>query len=181
MNIENLQQISAQQTRVVIFNVHTTISKLITFVVNYLQKDIDIVTAGVENIEGNDFIIIEENQEQAIQVLKPTILFVGTQNTAFNYVDLFSTITPGGIAIYPEYIAEADRAVLQTSNFFRKISYQQPEISHSEAQLSLVTEMGNIPTSFSEKFELQEILGAQHFCQHIGIMEDEFYEALIAF
>ena len=54
MNIENLQQISAQQTRVVIFNVHTTISKLITFVVNYLQKDIDIVTAGVENIEGKE-------------------------------------------------------------------------------------------------------------------------------
>ena len=181
MNIENLQQISSNQTRVVLYNVQNTISKLIGFVVEYLQKDIDMITLNNEQIHGNDFIIIEENELQNIQLLKPTILFAGTQNTAVNYVDLFSTITPGGIAIYPEFVADADKAVLQTSNFYRKISYQKPTLEKSTNAFSLITEMGNIPTTISDESILDEIIGAQHFCQHIGIMEDEFYEALIAF
>ncbi len=181
MTTTELHQITENKTRVLLFGINPTISKLILFTINYLQKDIDYAVENESSINGNELFLYESTDLNITNDLPPTVAFIGSDVLAQDYTNILTKITGGGILVYPEFNADLDKNVLQTTNFFRKIPFNKPELEKSGEKLALKTDMGNIPLSFKDENILQDILGAQHLCQHIGIMEDEFYEALIAF
>lgn len=181
MTTEELQKITEDRTKVLLFGVHPTISELIVFVINYLQKDIDYFIDAQESDNGNEFFLYQSIDSTIATFLPPTVAFLGSSHVISDYTSILNQITPGGILVYPEFNTDLDLSVLQTTNFFRKIAFNKAEIIKNSNKLSLRSDMGEIPLSINDESAAQDLLGAQHLCQHIGIMEDEFYEALIAF
>jgi UDP-N-acetylmuramate: L-alanyl-gamma-D-glutamyl-meso-diaminopimelate ligase len=68
-----------------------------------------------------------------------------------------------------------------STNFFRKIPYKTPDYKISDGKVFLKTNMGEIPLSVFGKYNLLNLEGARFICQQLGIMEEEFYEAIMSF
>jgi len=208
---EFLYEQSKQKTRVVIGGSHgkTTITSMILHVLNFNKKDIDYMVGAqlegfdcmVKITEDNDFMILE-GDEYLSSTLDPRSKFLLYQpnialisgiawdhinvfKTFDDYVDQFrkfvASITPGGVLVYNEEDAEVVKVVESAENYFRKIPYKTPDYEIVDDTVYLKTEMGYIPLSIFGAHNLLNLEGARHICQQLGIMEEEFYEAIMSF
>ena len=102
-----------------------------------------------------------------------------------NYVDQFSifvdTMVKGGMMVYNEEDEVVKRVVEETKNQIKKYPYKTPEYTIENGATILDTIEGEIPLEIFGKHNLQNLEGARSICFHLGIGEEEFYEAIADF
>ena len=208
---EFLYEQSINKTRVVIGGSHgkTTITSMILHVLNYHEKEVDyMVGAQLEGFETmvhlteeNDFIILEGDEylsspidmRPKFHLYKPNIALlsgiawdhINVFPTFENYTDQFRIFTdlmvPGGSMVYNEEDAVVKEVVEASVNQIKKYAYQTPNHFIENGVTYLETTEGDLPLEIFGKHNLQNLAGAKWICQHMGIDEDDFYEAIESF
>ncbi|MCT2561137.1 UDP-N-acetylmuramate--L-alanine ligase [Chryseobacterium herbae] len=208
---EFLYEQSKNKTRVVIAGSHgkTTITSMILHVLNFHQKDVDfMVGAQLEGFDcmvkltpDNDFMVLEGDEylsspidlRSKFLLYQPNIALMS--GIAWDHINVFKTfddyieqfrkfvasITAGGVLVYNEEDAEVVKVVEAAENYFRKIPYKTPEYEISNGKVYLKTEMGDVPLSVFGAHNLLNMEGARHICRQLGIMDEDFYEAIMSF
>lgn len=208
---EFLYEQSKNKTRVVIGGSHgkTTITSMILHVLQYHNKEVDyMVGAQLEGFDTmvhltqeNDFIILEGDEylsspidrRPKFHLYQPNIALlsgiawdhINVFPTYDNYVEQFSVfvdgIVKGGILVYNEEDKELRNIVENTSNTIRKHPYQTPAYKVDKGVTYLETPEGDMPIGVFGEHNLNNIAGAKWICQHVGVDEDDFYEAIASF
>jgi len=208
---EFLYEQSKDKTRVVIGGSHgkTTITSMILHVMHYHDRDVDYMVGAqlegfdvmVKLTEGNDFIVLEGDEylsspidrRPKFHLYKPNIALlsgvawdhINVFPTYDNYVEQFSifvdSIVNGGSINYNEEDTEVKRVVEASENTIRKLPYHTPEYTVENGVTLLETPEGPLPIEVFGKHNLNNLAGAKWICQHMGIDEDDFYEAISTF
>jgi len=208
---EFLYEQSKHKTRVVIGGSHgkTTITSMILHVMHYHDRDVDYMVGAqlegfdvmVKLTEDNDFIVLEGDEylsspidrRPKFHLYKPNIALlsgiawdhINVFPTFENYVEQFriflDSIVNGGSISYNEEDLEVKRIVEASANAIRKLPYQTPTYNVENGQTLLETPEGDLPIEVFGKHNLNNLSGAKWICQHMGIDEDDFYEAISTF
>ena len=208
---EFLYEQSKNKTRVVIGGSHgkTTITSMILHVLHYHDKDVDyMVGAQLEGFdtmvrltEENDFMILEGDEylsspidrRPKFHLYQPNIALVSgiawdhinVFPTYENYVDQFrifmNSIINGGALVYNEEDAEVKQLAEAIEIPIRKFPYTTPIYSIEDGSTLLDTPEGEMPIEVFGAHNLSNLAGAKWICQHMGVDEDDFYEAVASF
>ncbi len=208
---EFLYEQSKDKTRVVIGGSHgkTSITSMILHVLHYHERAVDyMVGAQLEGFDtmvhltpDNEFIILEGDEylsspidrRPKFHLYKPNIALlsgiawdhINVFPTFENYVEQFSiftdSLTNGGIMVYNQEDKEVKRVVEDSVNAIKKYPYQTPEYTIENGTTFLDTSDGKLPLEIFGKHNLQNLAGAKWICQHVGVDEDDFYEAIATF
>jgi len=208
---EFLYEQSKHKTRVVIGGSHgkTTITSMILHVMHYHDRDVDFMVGAqlegfdvmVKLTEDNDFIVLEGDEylsspidrRPKFHLYKPNIALlsgiawdhINVFPTYENYVEQFKifidSIVRGGSINYNEEDEEVKRVVLESENQIRKLPYNTPEYTVEDGVTLLETQDGPMPIEVFGAHNLNNLAGAKWICQHMGIDEDDFYEAISTF
>ncbi|MBP93120.1 MAG: peptidoglycan synthetase [Flavobacteriaceae bacterium] len=208
---EFLYEQSKNKTRVVIGGSHgkTTITSMILHVMHYHDRDVDYMVGAqlegfdvmVKLTEDNDFIVLEGDEylsspidkRPKFHLYKPNIALlsgiawdhINVFPTYDNYVEQFKifvdSIVRGGSMTYNAEDAEVARVVEASENTIRKLPYYTPEYTVEHGETLLETPEGPLPIEIFGKHNLNNLAGAKWICQHMGIDEDDFYEAIATF
>ncbi|MCK5400156.1 MAG: peptidoglycan synthetase, partial [Flavobacteriaceae bacterium] len=105
--------------------------------------------------------------------------------TYINYLEQFEifvdSIVKGGSITYNEEDEDLKRIVEASENTIRKLPYHTPEYKVANGETLLETPEGSLPIEVFGKHNLNNLAGAKWICQHMGIDEDDFYEAIASF
>ena len=96
-------------------------------------------------------------------------------------LSLANCLTHGGIMVYNEEDDEVKKVVEESSNAIKKYPYRTPEYTIENGTTFLDTSDGKLPLEIFGKHNLQNLAGAKWICQHMGVDEDDFYEAIASF
>jgi UDP-N-acetylmuramate: L-alanyl-gamma-D-glutamyl-meso-diaminopimelate ligase len=208
---EFLFEQSKNKTRVVIGGSHgkTTITSMILHVMHYHNKDVDFMVGAqldgfevmVKLTDYNDFIVLEGDEDLSspidrrpkFHLYKPNIALlsgiawdhINVFPTYENYVEQFSifvdSIVRGGSINYNAEDPEVKRVVEVSENQIRKIPYYTPDYTVENGETLLETPDGPMPIEIFGAHNLNNLAGAKWICQHMGVDEDDFYEAISSF
>ena len=208
---EFLYEQSKDKTRVVIGGSHgkTTITSMVLHVLNYHEMDVDYMVGAqldgfdtmVHLTSENEFIVLEGDEylsspidlRPKFHLYKPNIALlsgiawdhINVFPTFDNYVEQFSIFTNslvnGGIMVYNVEDELVKKVVEESENPIKKYPYKTPDYKIKNGTTFIETPDGEMPLEFFGKHNLQNMAGAKWICQHMGIGEDEFYEAISSF
>lgn len=208
---EFLFEQSKDKTRVVIGGSHgkTTITSMILHVLNYHEREVDyMVGAQLDGFETmvhltteNEFIVLEGDEylsspidrRPKFHLYKPNIALlsgiawdhINVFPTFENYKEQFSiftdSLTNGGSMVYNEEDENVVAVVENSTNHIKKYPYRTPDHFIDNGITYLETTSGDLPLEIFGKHNLQNLAGAKWICQHMGIDEDDFYEAIASF
>ncbi len=208
---EFLYEQSKHKTRVVIGGSHgkTTITSMILHVMHYHDKEVDFMVGAqlegfdvmVKLTEANEFIVLEGDEylsspidrRPKFHLYKPNIALlsgiawdhINVFPTYKNYVEQFKifvdSIVQGGSINYNEEDAEVVHIVESSQNPIRKIGYHTPDYTVKNGETFLETPEGPMPIEIFGKHNLNNLAGAKWICQHMGVDEADFYEAIASF
>ncbi len=208
---EFLYEQSKDKTRVVIGGSHgkTTITSMILHVLNYHEIEVDyMVGAQLEGFETmvhltseNEFIVLEGDEylsspidmRPKFHLYKPNIALISgiawdhinVFPTFENYIEQFliftNSLTNGGIMVYNTEDEEVKQIVENAVCPIKKYPYKTPDFKIKKGITLIDTPLGEIALEFFGKHNLQNMAGAKWICQHMGVGEDEFYEAISSF
>ncbi|WP_334055688.1 UDP-N-acetylmuramate--L-alanine ligase [Polaribacter sp. P097] len=208
---EFLYEQSKDKTRVVIGGSHgkTTITSMILHVLNYHDREVDYMVGaqldGFETMvhltEENDFIVLEGDEylsspidmRPKFHLYKPNIALlsgiawdhINVFPTFENYKEQFKIFTDsminGGSMVYNSEDENVAEIVESSENHIKKYPYETPSHFIDNGITYLETEEGDLPLEIFGKHNLQNLAGAKWICQHMGIDEDDFYEAIASF
>jgi len=208
---EFLYEQSKNKTRVVIGGSHgkTTITSMILHVLHYHDREIDFMVGaqldGFETMvhltEENDFILLEGDEylssaidrRPKFHLYKPNIALLS--GISWDHINVFPTyeiyleqfkifvdsIVSGGIIVYNQEDAELVSIADETQNQIRKHPYYTPDYRIENGTTILDTPEGDMPIEVFGAHNLNNLAGAKWICQHMGIDEDDFYEAVATF
>lgn len=202
---------SKNKTRVVIGGSHgkTSITSMILHVMNYHNREIDyMVGATLEGLDNpvhltqeNDFIVIEGDEylssaidrRPKFHLYQPNIALlsgiawdhINVFPTYQNYVEQFkifiNSIVNGGILVYNEEDQTVKELAETTENPIRKHPYYTPDYHTEDNTTILDAPEGELPLEIFGKHNMNNLAGSKWICQHMGIDEDDFYEAIATF
>ncbi|HET8735190.1 MAG TPA: Mur ligase family protein [Pricia sp.] len=208
---EFLYEQSKNKTRVVIGGSHgkTTITSMILHVLHYHDRKVDyMVGAQLEGFdrmvhltEENDFMVLEGDEylsspidrRPKFHLYRPNIALlsgiawdhINVFPTFENYVEQFrifvDSIVKGGSITYNEEDPEVKKVVEASENTIRKLPYSTPEYQVGDGRTLLQTPEGPMPIEVFGRHNLSNLAGAKWICQHIGVDEADFYEAIATF
>ncbi|PCE64553.1 UDP-N-acetylmuramate--L-alanine ligase [Sediminicola luteus] len=208
---EYLYEQSKDKTRVVIGGSHgkTTITAMILHVLDYCGMDVDyMVGAQLEGFDtmvkltsDNDFIVLEGDEylsspidrRPKFHLYRPNIALISgiawdhinVFPTFENYVEQFSIFTDsivrGGSVTYFEGDPEVKKVVESSENQIRKFPYTSLSHTIENGKTYLETEEGPVPLDVFGQHNLSNMAGAKWICQHMGVDELDFYEAISSF
>ncbi|CAM1352509.1 UDP-N-acetylmuramate--L-alanine ligase [Tenacibaculum insulae] len=208
---EFLYEQSKDKTRVVIGGSHgkTTITSMILHVLNYHDREVDYMVGAqldgfdtmVHLTEENEFIVLEGDEylsspidmRPKFHLYKPSIALlsgiawdhINVFPTFENYVDQFKiftdSLTNGGIMVYNEEDVVLKEVIESSNHPIKKYPYKTPNYFIDNGTTFLDTPDGDLPLEIFGDHNLQNLAGAKWICQHMGIDEDDFYEAIASF
>lgn len=208
---EFLYEHSKNKTRVVIGGSHgkTTITSMILHVLKYHQVEVDfMVGAQLEGFDRmvhltseNEIIVLEGDEYLSSPIdLRPKFHLyranialisgiawdhINVFPTYSNYVGQFSTfldtMVKGGTIVYNQEDPEVKRVVDESANQVKKYPYGTPNFRIENGMTLLETSEGEIPLEVFGQHNLQNLEGARAICFHLGVGEEEFYEAIADF
>jgi UDP-N-acetylmuramate: L-alanyl-gamma-D-glutamyl-meso-diaminopimelate ligase len=208
---EFLYEQSKNKTRVVIGGSHgkTTITSMILHVLHYYDLKVDyMVGAQLEGFdtmvhltEENEFVILEGDEylsspidrRPKFHLYKPNIALLS--GIAWDHINVFPTfenyleqfeiftdsITNGGIMVYNEEDEEVKNIIEKSLHPIKKYSYSTPDHTIENGVTYIDTPDGALPLEIFGKHNLQNLAGAKWICQHVGVDQDDFYEAIASF
>ncbi|MDW5287788.1 UDP-N-acetylmuramate--L-alanine ligase [Formosa sp. PL04] len=208
---EFLYEQSKDKTRVVIGGSHgkTTITSMILHVMDYHDRDVDYMVGAqlegfdvmVKLTDDNDFIVLEGDEylsspidrRPKFHLYKPNIALLS--GIAWDHINVFPTyenyeeqfkifvdsIVRGGSITYNEEDEAVKRVVEASVNTIRKLPYTTAEYTVENGETLLETPEGPLPIEVFGAHNLNNLAGAKWICQHMGIDEDDFYEAISTF
>ena len=208
---EFIYEQSKEKTRVVIGGSHgkTTITAMILHVLDYHGRSCDYMVGAqlegfdvmVQLSDDNDFIVLEGDEYLSSPLdlrpkfhhYKPNIALIS--GIAWDHINVFPTyekykaqfsifvdsIINGGSISYNEEDSEVRQLVEYSENPIRKFPYKTPEHTIESGVTYLETDEGPIPLEFFGAHNLNNMAGAKWICQHMGIDEIDFYEAIRSF
>jgi UDP-N-acetylmuramate: L-alanyl-gamma-D-glutamyl-meso-diaminopimelate ligase len=208
---EFLYEQSKDKTRVVIGGSHgkTTITAMILHVLNYHDISVDYMVGAqldgfdtmVHLTKENEFIVLEGDEylsspidmRPKFHLYKPNIALLS--GIAWDHINVFPTyedyvsqfsifidsITDGGIIVYNQEDNEVKRVVEQSEHTIKRYPYSTPKYRIENGSTILDTFQGDLPLEIFGKHNLQNLAGAKWICQHMGIGDDEYYEAIASF
>lgn len=208
---EYLYEQSKEKSRVVIGGSHgkTTITSMVLHVLHYFDREEDYMVGAqldgfdvmVRLTEDSDFMIME-GDEYLSSTLDPRPKFLLYQpnvallsGIAWDHINVFPTfedyvhqfelftesLTNGGILIYNQEDFEVVKVAQKSLKPTRKIPYKTPEHFIEDGVTYLETPEGPIPLEIFGKHNLSNLEGARLICNQLGVMDDEFYEAIQSF
>ena len=208
---EFLYEQSKDKTRVVIGGSHgkTTITSMILHVLAYHDREVDyMVGAQLEGFETmvhltkeNEFMVLEGDEylsspidrRPKFHLYKPNIALlsgiawdhINVFPTFEGYVDQFriftDSLTNGGIMVYNEEDITVKEVVESSTHPIKKYPYSTPTYEIEDGITAIDTPDGMMPLEIFGDHNLQNLAGAKWICQHMGIDEDDFYEAIASF
>ncbi|MGB6083752.1 UDP-N-acetylmuramate--L-alanine ligase [Moheibacter sp.] len=208
---EYLYEQSKDKTRVVIAGSHgkTSITSMILHVLHYHGKEVDYMVGAqlegfdvmVKLTEENDFMVMEGDEylssaldrRPKILLYQPNIALIS--GIAWDHVNVFPTfenyihqfelfvdsITPGGALIYNSEDETLLRVVEENQKALKKFPYSTPDFNIDNGVTYLSTEEGPIPLEIFGQHNLNNLEGARLICNQLGVMDDDFYEAIQTF
>lgn len=179
---QELYQQTKHATRVVISGnaKKNALTKMVLHVMDYYDKTVDYVIKDSKQIAHNEFIVIEASNQP--ELLVPNIaLLSNTLLSDFETVKFLNAITNGGILVYNEEDEVLSKLVEACSNTIKKYPYKKPDVTVENGIFYLDTNEGKLPLEIADQHTLDHILGVKWICQHMGIDEDDFYEAVGTF
>ena len=208
---EFLYEQSKDKTRVVIGGSHgkTTITSMILHVLAYHDREVDyMVGAQLEGFETmvhltqeNEFMVLEGDEylsspidrRPKFHLYKPNIALLS--GIAWDHINVFPTfegyieqfriftdsLTNGGIMVYNEEDAIVKEVVESSTHPIKKYPYSTPSYEIEDGITAIDTPDGMMPLEIFGDHNLQNLAGAKWICQHMGIDEDDFYEAIASF
>lgn len=208
---EFLYEQSKDKTRVVIAGSHgkTSITSMILHVLDFHQKEVDYMVGAqlegfdvmVKLTEENDFMVMEGDEylssaldrRPKILLYQPNIALIS--GIAWDHVNVFPTfenyvhqfelfvdsLVAGGALIYNEEDEHLVKIVEKTENAIKKFPYRIPPHFIEEGVTYLDTFDGPIPLEIFGRHNLSNLEGARLICNQLGVMDDEFYEAIQSF
>lgn len=208
---EYLYEQSKEKTRVVIAGSHgkTSITSMALHVLDFHQKDVDFMVGAqlegfevmVKLTETNDFMLMEGDEylssaldrRPKILLYQPNIALISgiawdhinVFPTFENYVHQFElfveTITDGGALIYNSEDEEVVKIIESSQKALKKFPYQTPEHFIDDGITYLQTPEGPLPLEIFGKHNLNNLEGARLVCNQLGVMDEDFYEAIQSF
>ena len=208
---EFLYEQAKDKTRVVIGGSHgkTTITSMILHVLAYNEIEVDyMVGAQLEGFETmvhltkeNEFMVLEGDEylsspidrRPKFHLYKPNIALlsgiawdhINVFPTFEGYVDQFriftDSLTNGGIMVYNEEDATVKEVVESSTHPIKKYPYSTPTYEIEEGITAIDTPDGMMPLEIFGDHNLQNLAGAKWICQHMGVDEEDFYEAIASF
>ncbi|MDC0870949.1 Mur ligase family protein [Flavobacteriaceae bacterium] len=208
---EFLYEQSKDKTRVVIGGSHgkTTITSMILHVLDYNDMEVDyMVGAQLEGFETmvhltkeNEFMVLEGDEylsspidrRPKFHLYKPNIALLS--GIAWDHINVFPTfegyvnqfriftdsLTDGGIMVYNEEDAILKEVVESSNHSIKKYEYSTPVYQIDDGVTYIDTPDGLMPIEIFGDHNLQNLAGAKWVCQHMGIDEEDFYEAIASF
>ena len=208
---EFLFEQSKDKTRVVIGGSHgkTTITSMILHVLDYNDMEVDyMVGAQLEGFETmvhltkeNEFMVLEGDEylsspidrRPKFHLYKPNIALLS--GIAWDHINVFPTfqgyvnqfriftdsLTDGGIMVYNEEDAILKEVVESSTHSIKKYEYSTPVYQIDDGVTYIDTPDGLMPLEIFGDHNLQNLAGAKWVCQHMGIDEEDFYEAIASF
>ena len=208
---EFLYEQSKDKTRVVIGGSHgkTTITSMILHVLHYHDRDVDYMVGAqlegfdvmVKLTDDNDFIVLEGDEylsspidrRPKFHLYKPNIALLS--GIAWDHINVFPTydkyveqfrifinsIVRGGSINYNAEDVEVAGVVEASENQIRKLPYTTPKYTVENGETLLETPDGPMPIEVFGAHNLNNLAGAKWICQHMGIDEDDFYDAISTF
>ena len=208
---EYLYEQSKDKTRVVIAGSHgkTTITSMILHVLHFHGKEVDYMVGAqlegfdvmVKLTEENDFMVMEGDEylsstldkRPKILLYHPNIALIS--GIAWDHVNVFPTfenylhqfelfidaITPGGALIYNSEDENVVKIVENSEKPLKKFPYKTPEYTIEDGISFLQTQEGPVPLEVFGKHNLNNLEGARLICNQLGVMDDDFYEAIQSF
>ena len=199
------------KTRVVIGGSHgkTTITSMILHVMNFYDKEVDYMVGAqlegfdvmVKLTEENDFIVLEGDEylsspidrRPKFHLYNPNIALIS--GISWDHINVFPTyeiykkqfeifvesIVEGGSITYNSEDLDTNEIVNNTTRSIRKFDYSIPEFTINNGITYLQTTEGELPLEIFGKHNLSNLMGAKWICQHMGIDEDDFYQAITSF
>jgi len=208
---EFLYEQSKDKTRVVIGGSHgkTTITSMILHVLNYHEREVDYMVGAqldgfdtmVHLTKENEFIVLEGDEylsspidmRPKFHLYNPNIALlsgiawdhINVFPTFENYIEQFRIFTDslvnGGIMVYNEDDVTVKEVVENSENAIKKYPYVTPDHFIENGVTYIDTPDGDMPLEIFGDHNLQNLAGAKWICQHMGIDEDDFYEAIASF
>jgi len=208
---EYLYEQSKDKTRVVIGGSHgkTTITSMVLHCLHYHGIDVDYMVGAqlegfdvmVKLTEENEFMIMEGDEylssaldrRSKFLLYQPNIALIS--GIAWDHINVFPTfesykeqfskfidsIVNGGALIYNQTDAEVVDVVEKAERALKKFPYQIPESTIQDGITYLETEDGPIPLEVFGDHNLMNLEGARAICKQLGMMDDDFNEAIQSF
>ncbi|MGB2128304.1 MAG: UDP-N-acetylmuramate--L-alanine ligase [Flavicella sp.] len=208
---EFLYEQSKDKTRVVIGGSHgkTTITSMILHVLQYHDRDVDYMVGAqldgfdtmVQLTDENDFMILEGDEylsspidlRPKFHLYRPNIALLS--GIAWDHINVFPTfenykeqfriftdsLTNGGIMVYNAEDIHVKDVVEESTHTIKRYPYGTPDHQIIDGTTYLETPEGDMPLEIFGGHNLQNLAGAKWICQHIGVGEEDFYEAIASF
>ena len=208
---EYIYEQSKNKQRVVIGGSHgkTTITSMIMFVLNRLNKDFDyLVGAKIEgfermvNITESAPVVVLEGDEYLASALnrKPKFLFYNPHITvlsgiAWDHINAFPTfeeyrqqfekylhtITPEGILFYYEADPILKKVVEESTANIKKVPYETPEFHIENGITHIKKGHKTYKLKVFGKHNLSNLKAAMNVCKELGVEEEQFLEEIQGF
>lgn len=208
---EFLYEQSKDKTRVVIGGSHgkTSITAMILHVMHYHEKEVDyMVGAQLEGFDtmvhltsDNDFIVLEGDEYLSSPIDRRPKFHLYQANIAlisgiaWDHVNVFETfedykkqfelftdtMVNGSILVYNEEDELVKEVAENSTKPTRKHAYKTPDYRIENGLTYLDTPEGEMPIEVFGEHNLSNLAGAKWICQHMGIDEADFYEAIGSF
>ncbi|MGS2740451.1 Mur ligase domain-containing protein [Sinomicrobium sp. M5D2P17] len=197
---EFLYEFARYKTRVVIGgnSARGAIASVILHVLEYHNKEVDHVISGtpehmIHLTKDNDFILFTGNDLPSSEAditpefywYQPNIALlsgIGPEAETEERFRIFvDRIVKGGIAVYNEEDEKLKTIVETSENPIRKHPYGRPEYEAVDGEIILDTPEGPMPLELPDEQALHHLAGAKWICQHMGVDEDDFYEAIATY
>lgn len=199
------------KTRVVIAGSHgkTTITAMVLHVMDYWEKKVDYMAGALQNLNApnlslnpyTDFAVFEGDEYLSSAIdprpkfihYKPNIalisgiawdhinVFKTYEEYAQSFSDFLHTIVNGGIVVYNQEDEALKELVENSEVYLRKHPYQTPAHRIENGITYLITDFGEVHLKIFGRHNLSNLAGAQWICLHMGVAEEEFYEAISSF
>ena len=167
------------KTRVLIFSKNAVLAPFFLHILNFHGKDFHFISSeNLSEIPQQDFVIFAASTPDFFENFKPNIALASSEISQEELNILGNQMTSGGVLIFPENLNPENES---QSTFFRKLEFGQTETKNEGENFSFKTSLGFLPFSTHDKFLAENLEGLKLLAQQFGIMEEEFYEAVMEF
>jgi len=144
-------------------------------------------------LEGDEYLSSPIDRRPKFHLYKPNIALLS--GIAWDHINVFPTfdgyieqfriftdsLTNGGIMVYNEEDKILKEVVESSEHTIKKYSYSTPLHTIENGITLIDTPDGQMPLEIFGDHNLQNLAGAKWICQHMGIDEEDFYEAIASF